>query len=148
MERWLEAQLLFENGYEDIGADRDPYLGLHRIGRGAEERLDPQVLFDPLEEQLHLPAHLVELCDYVCGQRHVVGQKDEEAQLVFVVETDPAQVFRIHLKLAAESPYVVRPDAGRGIDWLRAVPDEIEVLLRPDDEESRVEMHEVEAREV
>ena len=77
MERWLEAQLLFENGYEDIGADRDPYLGLHRIGRGAEERLDPQVLFDPLEEQLHLPAHLVELCDYVCGQRHVVGQKDE-----------------------------------------------------------------------
>ena len=40
-----------------------PDLGLHRVGRGAHEGLDLQVLLEGLEEQLDLPAVLVDRGD-------------------------------------------------------------------------------------
>ena len=46
--------------------------------------LDPQVLLDPLEEQLDLPALAVQVCDQLGFEREVVGQKrDALASLVF-----------------------------------------------------------------
>ena len=39
-----------QDGNEHVNAHRDPGFGLHRVGRGAEEVLDAQVLFDPAEE--------------------------------------------------------------------------------------------------
>ena len=57
----VDVQLLLNDGDEHVNADGDPDLGLHRVLGGAEERLDPRVLLDPLEEQLHLPAAFVEL---------------------------------------------------------------------------------------
>ena len=47
-----DVQLLLDDGDEHINADGNPDLGLHRVLGSAEERLDPQVLLDPLEEQL------------------------------------------------------------------------------------------------
>ena len=41
------------------------------------EVLDAQVLLDPLEEQLDLPAALVERSDCQRRQSHVIGQEDE-----------------------------------------------------------------------
>jgi hypothetical protein len=46
----------FDDGHEDIDGYGYPYLGLDRVLGGAEKRLDAQVLFDPLEEKLDLPA--------------------------------------------------------------------------------------------
>lgn len=40
----LDLQALAYDGDEDVGADRDPDLGLHRVGRGAVEGFDPEVL--------------------------------------------------------------------------------------------------------
>jgi len=44
---------------------------------GTEEALDPQVLLDPLEEQLDLPAARVQRRDGQGGHGRVVGQEDE-----------------------------------------------------------------------
>ena len=52
-------------------------LGLHGMLARAIERLDPQVLLDPFEEQLDLPAAPVDLGNCKCGQSEVVGQKGE-----------------------------------------------------------------------
>lgn len=46
----VERELLLQDGHEHVDADGDPDLGVHRVLGGPVERLDPQVLFDPLEE--------------------------------------------------------------------------------------------------
>jgi len=55
----VELQFLLQDGDEHVNADGAPDLGLHRVRGGPVERIDPQVLLDPLEEQFHLPATLV-----------------------------------------------------------------------------------------
>ena len=54
-----EVQLLLDDGNENINADGDPDLGLHRVFRGTIERLDSEVLLDPSEEEFDLPTALV-----------------------------------------------------------------------------------------
>ena len=60
---------------QHIHTHRDPDLGLHRVLAGAVISLDPQVLFDPLEEQSHLPALLVDASDGQRRKGEVVGQE-------------------------------------------------------------------------
>jgi hypothetical protein len=52
-----------------------PDLGLHRVGRSAEERLDAQMLFDPFEEDLDLPAMAIQRADGGRRQREVIRQQ-------------------------------------------------------------------------
>ena len=59
MERGIELRLLLDDGDEHVGGHGAPHLRLHRILAAAQEMLDAQVLLDPLEEQLDLPAALV-----------------------------------------------------------------------------------------
>lgn len=73
----VQLQVFLHDGHEHIDADRDPDLRLHRVGRRAVERLDPQVLLDPFEEQFHLPATLVELGDGHGREREAVREEDE-----------------------------------------------------------------------
>ena len=70
-------QFCFESeiGQEQIDAKRDPYLGQDRIGRSSEEGLDLQVLLDPLEEQLDLPAFFINLGDFSGLQMVRVGDE-------------------------------------------------------------------------
>ncbi len=67
VEAVIEAEILFEDGHQDVHADGDPHLSLHGVDRRAVEGLDAQVLFDPLEEQLNVPPAVVELRDLVRG---------------------------------------------------------------------------------
>jgi hypothetical protein len=53
--------------------------------------LDTQILFQPLEEQLNLPALLANGGYGVRWQVKSVGQKDQMQAAVTVKETDPAQ---------------------------------------------------------
>ena len=55
----LDSELLANRRDQHVERDGHPELRLDGILRGAEETLDPQVLFDPLEKQLYLPAALV-----------------------------------------------------------------------------------------
>ena len=55
------------------------------------------MLFDPLEEQLDLPARLVERADGGGRQREVVGQEDQRFSGFWVFEANTAQMFGIIL---------------------------------------------------
>jgi hypothetical protein len=47
----LEIEALSDDRHQDVDRDGDPYLGFDGVFGGAEERFDPQVLFDPFEKQ-------------------------------------------------------------------------------------------------
>ena len=53
----------FNDGHQYINGDRNPDLSFHGVLGGPIEGLDPQVLLDPLEEQLDLPPTFVQLCN-------------------------------------------------------------------------------------
>jgi hypothetical protein len=55
------------------------------------EPLDAQVLLDPLEEQLDLPAVPIERRDGEDGKLEVVGQEDQRLAGLRIPITDPAQ---------------------------------------------------------
>jgi hypothetical protein len=55
--------LLFENGDEEINGNGDPDLSLDGIVRIAKERLNMQILLNPLEKQFDLPTLFIKLGD-------------------------------------------------------------------------------------
>ncbi len=63
-----------EVGQQQVDTDGDPDLGHDGIAGSAQEALDLQILLDPLEEQLDLPARFVDLGDGAGGEFEVVGQ--------------------------------------------------------------------------
>ena len=98
----MQSEPLLENRQQQVDTDGDPDLNFDGIGRGAVEGLDAEMLLDPFEEQLHLPACLVEREQVGRQQRHfpaafvklrdgqrregeVVGQEDQ-VRVMFRVE--------------------------------------------------------------
>ena len=77
MEALRQAQLLFQDGDLDIDTDGDPDLGFDSVGRRTNESFDSQLLFDPFEKQVHLPATLIEQGNGKRRQLKIVGQIDE-----------------------------------------------------------------------
>ena len=71
----IQVQPLFDDGDQHVSGDGSPYLRLDCVFGGAKERFDAQVLFDPLEKQLDLPALFVKCANSQRRKRHVVGQK-------------------------------------------------------------------------
>src|SRR3972149_763656 len=67
----LQVQPLPDDGYQDVHRDGDPPLRLHGVLRGSEERLDPP------EEELDLPALLVQQGDAFRGKGKIVGEEDQ-----------------------------------------------------------------------
>jgi hypothetical protein len=65
------------DGHQHIDRDGDLDLLLHRVLAVAAKGFDAQVLLDSFEEQLHMPALIVDFGDSQGGQREVVGEKDE-----------------------------------------------------------------------
>jgi len=88
-------QLFFDDGDQYVGGHGAPDLRLDRILAVAQEFLDPQVLFDPLEEQLNLPAAFVQRSNGQGGQRRVVGQKNQCLARFRVFEADAPQMLGI-----------------------------------------------------
>ena len=87
----LDAEALAHDGDEHIDRHSDPDLRLDRILGVPEEALDPEMLLDPLEDQLHLPARLVQGADGLGIQGHLVGQEHERAFALAITEANPAQ---------------------------------------------------------
>ena len=69
-----QAEAFLENRHQRAYADRNPDLGPHGVPGGSEERLDVQVLPDPSEEPLHLPAAAVEFRHGGRGRGELVGE--------------------------------------------------------------------------
>ena len=55
------------------------------------------MLLDPLEEQLHLPATSIQLCNGQRGQIEIVGQKNKQPVVFDIVELHTPQLNRIVL---------------------------------------------------
>ena len=72
-----QIQAFLGNGDQHISADRYPNLRLDRVLVGAIKRLDAQVLLDPLEEQLDLPALSVQVRYQLRLECEVDGQKSD-----------------------------------------------------------------------
>ena len=81
----------FDDGHQDIHTDGGPDLGFDSVLRGAEEGFDAQVLFNPFEAQLDLPAIAIQLGDGVCGQGKVVGKEIERLMGLWVAVFDASQ---------------------------------------------------------
>ncbi len=73
----VDVEALLDNGDRDIDRDGGPGLGLDGVLGIAEEALDAQVLLDPFEERLDLPAAFVEPCDGQGRQGEVVAQEGD-----------------------------------------------------------------------
>ena len=117
VERCVQVEALLDDGDEDVDRDGDPDLGFHGVLRGPEEPLDAQMLLDPLEEQLDLPAALVEGTDRGGRQGEVVGEEDQGLGRLRVVQADAPQVIGIvpACIVTVERDGLVADDAGRAI---------------------------------
>ena len=88
-------KLVFDDGDQHVGGHGARDLRLHRGLAGAPELLDVQVLLDPFEEQLHLPATLVQRGNRRRRQRRIVGQKDQRLARLRVLEADTPQMLGV-----------------------------------------------------
>ena len=70
-----QVQAFLGNGDQHVSADCNPDLRLDRVLVGAIKRLDAQMLLDPFEKQLDLPALAVKICNQLGFEGEVVGQK-------------------------------------------------------------------------
>ena len=84
-------QKLFYYRYQDVNRDRNPDLRLDRVLGCTIESFDPQMLFDPFEEDFDPPAAFVKLSDGQCRQTEIVGQEEETLVSFGVEETDPPE---------------------------------------------------------
>ena len=81
--------------YQAERDDGDIDLRLHGILRSAPELLDFEVLLQPLEEQLYLPAVLVELRNQQGFKAYGVGHERKLAPLLLILVPDESQLFRV-----------------------------------------------------
>ena len=87
----LGFQSLFDDGDEHVDRDGDPDLRLHGVLGCAEELLDPQMLLDPFEEQLDLPAASIQLRDVKAGKAKLLVRNTSVLPVFGIVELDAAQ---------------------------------------------------------
>jgi hypothetical protein len=86
-----QLETLLDDGDQHVGADGNADSRLYRVLAGAEKRLDARVLLDSVEEQLHLPALPIQICDQGGRQREIVGQERDALAGFLVLDHHPAQ---------------------------------------------------------
>jgi hypothetical protein len=126
-----QLQAFFYQGDQHVGADRNPDLRLDRVLAGAKKRLDSQMLFDPLEEQLDLPTLAVQVGNQFGSESKVVGQK-RDSFAAFVLGHDAAQSGWIVLAGIEDGQHarLIADDIGVGpIHRVRVTPFELGVGL-------------------
>ena len=70
-------------------------MGEYGVFGGAVKGFDPQVLFEPTEEEFHLPTASIQIGHSNSRNREVVGQKDKAPGRFRVDKLDKAQFVRI-----------------------------------------------------
>ena len=110
---------------------------LTAFAEGPVEGRDPQVLRDPREEQLHLPARLVELGDGQGRQRDVVGEEDQALAGIGVGIANAPEWERVQRggPGSREHDGLIAPNPGGLVDRMRIAPRELQIGLGPGHEE-------------
>ena len=88
----IQVQPLFDDGDQHVSGDRSPCLCLYCVFGRSKERLDTQMLFDPFEEQLDLPALFVKCADGHKGTPKV--QEKFVTPIKAMIEENPSFGYR------------------------------------------------------
>ena len=127
----VKMQTFLRNGDQQVGRYGNPDLRLHGVLAGAKEHLDTQMLLDPFEEQLHLPALAVQVGNQLGLQCEVVAQKHQALARV-VLDHHSAQRLRVVLarRIRRQHARLVAQHSGtRPVYWVRITPLELGVAL-------------------
>ena len=121
-----------------------------RVLGGPIKCFDPQVLLDPFEEELDLPAAFVELSNHLRGEREVVGQKDQTLVRFGIEITDASQFVGVAFQRVetCDGNDLVDSYPCRFVHRLGVQAFENEVALRPSHKECLGLMNPVEAGKV
>jgi len=146
----LQIQPFFYDRYEHIDRDGNPNLGTDRVGRGAIESFDPQMLLDPTKEQFHFPAALIKFGDTERGKKKVVGQKHQPLVIDGVVVTDAAKPLGVATfgHRVVERHDLIALKSGGFVDRLRIKPPTVEAFFCPRHEEGSRLVQSVESSKV
>ena len=133
-----QLELFVKDCDHQVGADRNPDLGLHRVGARAIVMLDSQVALDPSKEQLDAPAQLVEHGNRQSRNFQVVGQEDQLFAGFHIVVSDFPKEDGKRLPRFGESRFsnMVAAQAGKPVHRLREMPRELEIGFCTGDKES------------
>ena len=83
MQGHVQTKFLLDDCHQHVDADGDPDLRFYGALVGTEKRFDAQMLLDPFEKQLDLPATFVELSDDQSGKLKIVGEEAEPLFCLF-----------------------------------------------------------------
>ena len=86
---------MFKDGDKAVGDDGDVNLYPHSILAVAPETFDSEMLLDPLEKKLDLPATTIKQCDVFSGKVEVVGVVHKGTSKVFGIIDNPSQFCRV-----------------------------------------------------
>jgi hypothetical protein len=86
---------LLDDRYDDVDRDGDPDLGLDRVLGSPEEGLYTEMLLDPFEEKLDLPAAFVERANRGGWKLEMVCQEDQCLPGLWVFEADTPEMLRV-----------------------------------------------------
>ncbi len=144
-------KVMLDDGNETIGDDGNMYLDTYCILRFTPEAFDLKMLFDPLEEQLHLPSVLVEQGDVLSTEEEVVRVIDKTAMQLRCIVDDSPDNARILLQVL----FLGEADALVFEHVVCAIKDAFSIdnlvcrlALLPDDEECSERMNLIETGEV
>ncbi len=106
----IQFEVVLDDRNKTICDDCDVNLYAHSILRLAPELLDTEMLFDPFEEELHLPAITVKKCDVLGRKVEVICVVDERAPEIIGIVNDSSEFRRIVVEItfAGETDSLVK----------------------------------------
>lgn len=125
-------------------------MSLYGIFAGTVKGLDPEVLFDPFEEEFDLPAASIDTRDCQWRQGEVIGQKREILSGLGIVISDAPKSVRVVLGgvKRAQDDGLVADDSSRSIHGPGVSTPESNMALGSDYEESGFDGKPVEPVEI
>ena len=97
VEAQVQIEPLFDDRHQDVSAHSNPDLGLQSVGACSHECLDSQVLLDPFEEKLDVPAVAIQIGDRLRWEHKIVGQEDQSLLGLRIEKPDSTQTVRVSL---------------------------------------------------
>jgi|SRR3990167_7925997 len=143
-------QPLLHDGHQHVHGNGNPDLSLYGVLACSVKILDPEMLFDPFEEQFHPPATFVELSNDEGRKGKIVGQKNKNLVCFGIVIFDAAKLVRViffGVKVFQENR-LIADEAGCFVDFSGFDSFATHVGFGPGDEECRSRRDPIETLEV
>ena len=141
-----------DQGEENKSNHGDTDLSHHRIEGGPQKGSDFEMLFDPFEEEFHLPTALVQTRDGACGPVEVVGEEYIHVAILRVDMADSPELAGIFL--LSERTYhaddVIGPDPppSGGVDRAALKEFMASIRFQPRDKECPYSVNRMEEGEI